>query len=450
MKPAAPTKQSFIQTLLIFSVVFLGMQLMCNPGNRGAGVAGLTSQELLAKMRTASTELRANDVQSLSSTYQSQVDAELKAGKIKPADAELARVTGAVIVADTYLRRAQANNNQNDSMQAFNTLTGWERKHKKNAAWSTQFALAPKKDQPQVMGSGATVYEAIKVDLDARYRKDKVWGLVQGYGFIDGLVALTGRVSGFSYAFAAFILAVIVRAIVWPLAQRQLIFGRRMTQLQPLMKELEETFKKKDPSGAFKNTPEYQQKVMGLYKEYGINPLAGCLPALLQMPLFLFVYQCMMHYRFSFENGTFLWVNAGMHDATNGFIARSLGETDSILIVLYGISMIATTLLAPVSDPNNAQQQRRIGLVLAVVWTVMMFFFPLPSAFVLYWIFTNVLSSAQSLIAYRIPLPPLQKLNAPGGGVFPTPTHDGNGVTTNGLFGKTGGPKAQKPKGKKA
>ena len=163
---------------------------------------------------------------------------------------------------------------------------------------------------------------------------------------------------------------------------------------------------------------------MELYREYGINPLAGCFPALIQMPLFLTVYQCMLKYQFAFQNGTFLWINPTTSKATNGFVGPNLGQQDYILILVYGITMVIATLLTPVSDPSQAKQQRLMGAGISVIFTFFMFTgaFPVVSGFVLYWTFTNILATAQSLRAYRMPLPALVKVNASGGGVLPKPT----------------------------
>ena len=92
-----------------------------------------------------------------------------------------------------------------------------------------------------------------------------------------------------------------------------------------------------------------------------------------------------------------------------------------------------------------------MGVGVAVIFTIFMFTgaFPVPAAFVLYWIFTNVLATLQSMRAYRLPLPPLVKVNAANGGVFPVaqPTvTNRNGKTTP---SKTGVPQRFKPKKKK-
>lgn len=449
MSQPAP-KQNFTQTLLLLAVIFLGFQLFVTSRQPSAAAAAFKSpDEVLTQMRKLSGEGKAQEAAGLLSTYNSLVSESAKGQKITDEQAKAKRLEGSVVLADAYLKRAQTTHAVNDAFLAFNQLTNEERKLKNDPIWKQPFTVPPTKEFPGTTVSAEAAYAEITKDLDTRYRKDLVWGFMPGYQLIDSLVALTGRVPAFSYAFAALLLAIVVRAVVWPLSSKQIRFGRQMQQLQPLVRELEEQFKKKDPSGGYKQTPEYQQKVMGLYKEYGINPVAGCFPAFLQMPLFLIVYQCMVHYRFAFENGTFLWINPHTAASTGGFVARSLGHTDLILIIVYAISMVATTLLQPVSDPTQVKQQRMIGISLAVLWPIMMMFYPLPSAFVLYWIFTNVLSVTQTLMAYRTPLPKLEKVNAPGGGLFPT---DGNGAVVtgalDGILGKSGGPRAQKPKKK--
>jgi len=174
------------------------------------------------------------------------------------------------------------------------------------------------------------------------------------------------------------------------------------------------------------------------------------------MPLFFTVYQWMVQYQFEFQKGTFLWINPATHQATKGFTAANLGQLDFILIILYGISMVVTTLLSPVSDPSQAKQQRMIGIGFAIFATVTLFTgaFPVAGAFVLYWTFTNILATIQSLRAYRMSVPPLEKVNAAGGGVFPLdPSKFGGNGKTNGKVDpgniRTGTPAKHKPKKRK-
>ena len=81
-----------------------------------------------------------------------------------------------------------------------------------------------------------------------------------------------------------------------------------MQQLQPLHEGDQGAILRQEDK-AITDQAAYQAKTMELYKEYGINPFAGCLPALIQIPLFITVYQFMLHYQFEFQKGYFLWIN---------------------------------------------------------------------------------------------------------------------------------------------
>lgn len=266
-----------------------------------------------------------------------------------------------------------------------------------------------------------------------------------GYNAIDWLVAATGRVPGFSYWFAAFFLSLVVRALVWPLATKQIISFKRMALLQPMIKELQEKYQ-----GA-----ELQTRVMKLYQKYGINPLAGCWPMLIQLPFFIWVFYCMNAYRFEFQSGTFLWVNPATAKMLPSIIAPNLGERDVPLVILYGISMIVSTFVTP-ADPQNVRQTRMIGAIMAITFTAIMLmpFAPFPSAFVIYWIGINVLSTIQSIYLSRKPIPPLvevpesERKKGMFAGLTPTDGTQSNGKEIK-PRDRTGAPKLHKPKKKK-
>lgn len=442
---APPPRSSFLQIMLIASVFFLGYMLLF--GQRGPADTR-TADELLEAMKKANAELRDVTIVQLNTAYQGKVRSEARTRGWSDEEVRERIAHGDLLVANTQYQAAKRTGEVWRMNNAYLTLEGRYRRQAATPEWTKAFPVhaSPWFERGEI--SMADQYHLIVRDLSAMYRRDLVWGLAPGWQIIDALVALTGRVPGFSYWFMALLLAVMVRAIVWPLVQRQLLWSRRMQQLQPLVKELQETCKDKK-TGKVDNQL-LQTKVMELYKEYGFNPFSGCWPILVQMPLFIFVYQCLVHYRFELKNGTFLWINPVTSDATNGFVARSLGDMDYLLIVVYGISMIVTTLLQPVSDPTQVRQQRFLGIFIAVFFSIMMFFWPLPSAFVLYWIFTNILATTQILISYRQPVPPLVKVNAPHGAVLPvngTTPPNGAASPKTPLFGRTGGPQ-QRRKGK--
>ncbi|MER3462001.1 MAG: hypothetical protein C4342_03030 [Armatimonadota bacterium] len=137
--------------------------------------------------------------------------------------------------------------------------------------------------------------------------------------------------------------------------------------------------------------------------------MAGCWPMLVQIPFFLWVFWSMRAFQFQYMNGTFFWVNPDMAAKYPGIIAPNLGERDVPLIIVYALSMVLSTQFT-VSSPENARQQKIIGFVLAALFPVMFIFWPLPSAFIIYWTALNVFSTAQTMIMARMPIPPLEEV----------------------------------------
>lgn len=478
-RPAPTPKQNFLQTLLIVTTVFLGFNLFCN---KPQAPESRSRDQILESMRTLNSQIKDMTIaQKELVAFQRKVSEDSKPkeqaplGKEAPPviltkdEAEKLSFEATILVADTQLKAGMIRNETQRIRNAYNLLESIHRKQATNANWlNTVVTIPPTERQPErfdwTSWKGPDLYNKIVNELSVRNKSDLVWGFLPGgYAFIDFLVRITGSVPSFSYWFAALLLALVVRAIIYPLAQKQLMWGRQMSQLAPMMKEIKEKY----------TGTEQQTKTMELYQEYGINPMAGCGPALVQMPLFLFVYQCMLHYQFEFQNGTFAWINPATSKATGGFVAQNLGQLDLILIVIYAISMCVTTLLQPVNDPTQVKTQRMIGLSFAIIVPFFMVFgWPVPSAFVLYWTFTNVLATIQSLRAYRMPMAPLVKVNTKTGGTYPKggggffaklqeqariaqeQQQNGSGkpndISTNGsMNGKTGTPAKHKPKKRK-
>lgn len=446
--------------MLMAAMIFLGYQLFFGNRQPSGAEKQKTEPELMQELRLLNQNLADVSIVRAKQAYERKLSELRKANQLTEAEVDAKKREATVLVADTQykagLKAIDRKNGQGVRRlnQAYLSVESLRKRYeRKPEAWAEQYGDLPITYTAGPTGSqipdplfehhawtSESLYNAVVSELQVQYRTDKVLGILPGYALIDVLVRFTGSQPAFSYWFAALLLAIIVRIIVWPLAQKQLMFGRQMAQLGPLATEIRERYKDKPQ--------ELQVKTMELYREYGINPVAGCLPALVQMPLFLLIYQCMLHYRFEFQKGTFLWINPTTSAASNGIIAKDLGHIDLPLIVLYAASMVVTTLLTPVNDPAQKRQQRMIGLMLALIFPAIMFFgvFPIPAAFVLYWTFTNVLATIQSLRAYRLPLPPLVKVNASGGGVFPTQPANGQASTVLNGQKKTGKPATHKPK----
>lgn len=441
----APARGNFTQTLLTFLVIFMGFILISNAMKPTPDVR--SSAQIIAELRNKTSWVMDQSAMREKQALDTKIQAELEAGTLSKPAADRLQHEATLLVAYAQYKAGAQLQDVGRMIPAYESLVSLEKTLGKSPVWQERFAVKPDARYPKFTDTTinfAELKDKVATEASRLGRDTLVWGFFPGYQLVDALVRVSGSVPLFSYALAALILAFCVRAVVYPLAQRQMMWSRQLSQLAPLANEIREQYKKKH--GDRMNPQDAQEmnaRVMALYKEYGVNPASGCLPMFAQMPLFFLIYASMLHYRFEFQNGVFLWINPSTSAATNGFIAANLGEKDYILIVLYGISFVITTLLTPVSDPANAKQQRMIGLSMSVVFSIMMFFWPVPSAFVLYWIFTNIFATAQSLRAYKLPLPPLVKVNSPVGGVYPGPPVSPN---LNGKSGSTGVPKKHKPK----
>lgn len=440
-----PQKGSFVQTLLLAMTIWLAVSLLTNRG--GGAPDTRTAAQVYARMLEMNASLMDVSIATEASIYKTKISDAAAAKKLTKDQVRLEELKASILVADTEYKSALFRNDTRRLNLAFMGLQRQETMYRASPLWNQPVQVAPPRN-PEIRAKfpytevvPSAHLATISTVLQKRHKTELIWGFFPGYAFVDMLVALTGRVPAFSYGFAALLLAVLVRAVIWPLSQRQMLWSRQMSQLQPLAKELKEKYT---------DQAQLQAKTMELYKEYGINPLAGCFPSLLQLPLFLIVYQSMLQYQLEFKKGTFLWINPGLATQTQGLTAATLSDRDVPLLILYGISMLVTTLLAPVTDPANARQQRMLGIGMAVVFTALMFtgLYPVPAAFVLYWIFTNVLTSIQSIRVYRMPMQPLRKVNGPHGSVLPK-NGQTNGAMSKQVFERTGTPKVQKPKTRK-
>jgi len=437
--------------MMLIALIFLGWQLFFNK-NQGNDTRSL--DDVLKQIRTDNAK-----IMDLSAAR----DFSLLQNKIKddkaltPDQKESKELEGAVLVADTEVKAGILRDDLRRLNNAYTLLQGYNQKWANKPVWNQTFQVQAPEAGPidaasNPAGAGtwtpSQLYAHTVSVLDLKNRNTLVWGVFPGYQMIDFLVHATGAQPAFSYWFAAVILAVVLRAVLFPLSQKQMMYGRQMQQLQPLVKELKEKYKD-DPQ-------EFQKRQMTLFQEYGINPAAGCLPMLIQLPIIFGVYQCMLHYRFEFQKGIFLWINPAMH-ARFSWIAPNLGQKDILLLSIYAISMVTTSMLMPVSDPSNMKQQRMMQIGTSALFAVMLFVYPaLPSGFVLYWSATNILTTIQMLLVYRRPLDPLVKVNTANGGVYPT---GGNGKfknpfapTPSGVQAgpvKTGTPAKHKPKKRK-
>jgi YidC/Oxa1 family membrane protein insertase len=196
--------------------------------------------------------------------------------------------------------------------------------------------------------------------------------------FIYGLVG--------NYGVAIIILTIIVRLVLFPLTYKGMKSMKRMQQLTPRMKKLQEKYKN--------NKEKLNKEMMDLYRKNKVNPLGGCLPLLLQIPVFFALYSSLSS-AVELRHAPFIfWIS-------------DLSQPDGLGItpLLMGVSMYIQQKMTPQTAMMDSTQVK-IMQMLPFIFTV--FSFTFPSGLTMYWVTSNVLSIAQQQIINRIKTPEMQ------------------------------------------
>jgi YidC/Oxa1 family membrane protein insertase len=248
------------------------------------------------------------------------------------------------------------------------------------------------------------------------------------------MVFIHDNLVGGSWGLAIIGLTVVIRAVLVPLTYRQLKAMQEMQRHVPEMQALKEKYKD--------DKQRQQQELMKFYKENKINPLASCLPLLLQLPVFISLFymlrsdlkkhicgpQLVSHYnslsahaKASFGGAAHAVTSVAHlppkyiektacntvapHSAKFLFIpditAKATGAALVVLLVLYVASQVFSTLVATATADAN---QRRMMLLLPFVFVVLIFRF--PAGLLVYWITTNLWTIGQQLTIRRLMPPP--------------------------------------------
>jgi YidC/Oxa1 family membrane protein insertase len=187
-----------------------------------------------------------------------------------------------------------------------------------------------------------------------------------------------------NYGINIIVLTGIVKLVTAPLTQTSFKSMKAMQKLQPEMQRLRERYKDDQAT--------LQKEVMELYKRHRVNPVSGCLPMLLQLPIFVGLYNALMH-AIELRHAPFmLWIND--LSAPDRLMIGGIGIP--VLVLLMGASMLVQQWMTPQQgDPT----QQRMMMIMPVVFTFISINF--PSGLVLYWLVNNVLTMAQQWFMLR-------------------------------------------------
>jgi YidC/Oxa1 family membrane protein insertase len=207
---------------------------------------------------------------------------------------------------------------------------------------------------------------------------------------------------GLNYGLSIIAITIIIKVLFWPLTRASTRSMKRMSELAPQVKALQQKYKD-DPAKA-------QKKMWELYKENKVSPLGGCLPMLLQLPVFIGFYQ-MIRSAIELRGSQFLWVK-DLTQPDTIFVLHALGSSFPVnpLPLLYGATTLWQAHLTPVqpgADPLQAKMMKYMPLIFLFI------LYNFSSGLTLYWTVQNLLTIAQMKLTKAKDAPPSAAAKAP-------------------------------------
>ncbi len=211
---------------------------------------------------------------------------------------------------------------------------------------------------------------------------------------------LLGGISGFllaslklfhkifrNWGIAVILLSVMVNLALFPLSRKSYESMKKMQSIQPHMDNLRVEHKD--------NPQKLNKEMMELYKKYDVNPMGGCLPLLLQMPVFIALYQALMK-SLELRGSGFLWVrDLSMPDAVPlSFSLPLIGNTINVLPILMTIAMVFQQRFSTIKGAAQSEQQKQQQQMMVIMPVVFLFImYSFPSGLVLYWLVNTILTT---------------------------------------------------------
>jgi YidC/Oxa1 family membrane protein insertase len=185
-----------------------------------------------------------------------------------------------------------------------------------------------------------------------------------------------------SYGLAIILVTVLIRVILAPISVRQFASMRQMQLLQPEMKALQERYKGQPQ--------KLQQAQAELFREYKVNPFAGCLPLLVQLPFLWGLYYALLH--INYHNAGFFWIpNLSGHDPYY------------VLPILSGLTTLLSTQLTSAATMQGQDKTQQWIMMLLMPAMIVYFTIRYPAGLALYWTVSQILTVGQQWLFFRRP-----------------------------------------------
>lgn len=206
---------------------------------------------------------------------------------------------------------------------------------------------------------------------------------------LSWLIIKVAELLGNKYGISIILVTIMVRLLILPLMIKQIKSTKAMQAIQPEMNRLKEKYSSKDAE----TQQKLQQETMALFQKHGVNPLAGCLPIFVQMPILIAFYHAIMRTT-EIANHSFLWFD--------------LGDKDPyfILPLIAGATTFIQQKISMVGQDDNPTMQMMLYIMPIMI---IVFAINFPAALSLYWVVGNIFSIAQT---YFIKGPDLKQAKA--------------------------------------
>lgn len=221
--------------------------------------------------------------------------------------------------------------------------------------------------------SGCTEFnQPISAKSEGFWNANVVWPLVSVIKYFADLLG--------TYALGIIAVTIIIRLVILPLTIKQVRSSKKMQEMQPKLKELQKKYASKDAV----TQQKYQQEMMALMKTSGVNPMAGCLPMVIQMPILIGFYHAISR------------MNATPAFDLGSFLIFPLADPSITLAVLAGLIQFVVLLTGPAMDNPQMKVMMYIMPVMIIGFGI-----ALPAALSLYWVVGNIISVIQNLVIYK-------------------------------------------------
>ncbi|MFN8613418.1 MAG: YidC/Oxa1 family membrane protein insertase [Vulcanimicrobiota bacterium] len=192
--------------------------------------------------------------------------------------------------------------------------------------------------------------------------------------FMSGLLNAINHFTG-NYGLTLVVFAAIIKLILYKPTLQMYRSQKDMEKIKPKMEALKKQHGD-DPK-------KLNEELMKMYSEAGVNPLAGCLPLFVQMPILFGIFRAITSNPDTYRSAYFLWIHPGtLQGLFPHYFASSLADADLAMVLFYGFMMLLSQKFTPSQgDP----QQKAIGLYMSVFFTWMMWSTRWPCALILYW-----------------------------------------------------------------